>query len=64
MRRPKVGERYQLRGTQIVAEVTHATHPWIGLFLEDEANSMNWRIHAMEFERRWAKVETADADIR
>lgn len=57
-KRPRIGDRYQLRGTQIVAEVVGDSPGWIGLKVESEDLSMQWRDKFTEFERRWARVET------
>ena len=58
--RPKVGDHFQLRGTQIVAEVKGVSGSWISLEVEDENMSMQWRERlSQDFERRWLRPELA-----
>lgn len=51
--RPKIGDHFQLRGTQIVAEVKQVSIGWISLEVESDDMSMHWRESSREFPRRW-----------
>ena len=59
IRRPRVGDHYRLRGTQIVAEVKAVSGGWIAVEIESEDLSMHWRDKAGDFDHRWVRVELA-----